>query len=275
MIRIVSASCPGRRLALVGLDLDNQLAQLPVREELAFAPSLVLMMPTRNGDLATLGFDAEVGPFLAKRHDRTIAKRLKQNLWPFTETVKAVSQDVFDELEMQVRFRAPPRLIPYFQQFYFPLGGAAHRDAIWIAGHYLNDFTLVAPGRLRVVMRMGRRRECTLELEVSKRLDAGRLSLLATYAAEVTRRLQPLHQRYHARQMAGVLLGEVPPRGNYAHIPVETEWEETKPPENVIVEALVAHWPEVAAVVAEHAEEFHPFLFQEDLLAIFDQSRYA
>ncbi|WP_164507958.1 hypothetical protein [Lacticaseibacillus suibinensis] len=236
---------------------------------------MVLMMPTQNDDFATLGLDAEVGPYLTKRHDRTIARRLRQNLWPFREPLKAESQAVFDELEMQVRFRAPPRLIPYFQQFYFPLGGAAHRDAIWLAGHYLSDFTLVAPGRLRVVMRMGKQREYRLELEVSKRLDAGRLGLLATYAAEVTRRMQPYHQRYHARQMAGVMLGEAPPRGNYAKIPVEAEWGEARPPENVIVEALLAHWPEVTTVMSEHAEQLNQFLLQEDFIAIFDENRYA
>ena len=114
MIRMISADCPkGQGLGLEGLELENQLAALPVNEELALAPSMMLMVPTEAREYATLGLDAEIGPYLTKRHDRTFARRLRQNLWPFVAAVQEVSQAVFTELQMANRFRAPPRIIPY------------------------------------------------------------------------------------------------------------------------------------------------------------------
>ena len=162
-----------------------------------------------------------------------------------------------------------------YAQFYFPLGSAVHRDTIWVAGHYLQDFSIVAPGRLRLVMRTGARRGCTVELEVSKRLNAAKLSLLAAYAAEVTRRVQPLHQRYHARQMAGGALGSAVVARSYAGLNPAVSWAETPAPEDVMIETIRAHWSEVTGVLSNHASELNLFLLQEDILAVFDQKRYV
>lgn len=272
MLRIVAEQAPpGWTPIPVGVDLIKEHESLPTRENLPLAPSLVMMMPLKDDVRATVALDARKGAYLTKRHTRALANHLRRDLWPSETQVQKTSLLVFDELAMNARFRAPPAVIPFMSQFYFALGSARHRDAAWIAGQYLYDFSVVSPGTVRLEMRMTEESRCTVELSIPRQMDAAKLSLLTEYAAAVTRRVQPLHLRFHARPMAGAMVCEAPPGGNYAPLVLPDEWPVTRAPGDVLMERLETHWEEITVLIRERAVKFDFFLFEEELRDILRQ----
>ncbi|MFD1440037.1 hypothetical protein [Lacticaseibacillus hegangensis] len=195
-------------------DLEKAAATLPLRDNLLVMPTMVLIMPFTDQARRTIAIDAEFGPYATSMATRAITRKMGMRMTPFHAELDETRRRVYAEMGLHGK---PPRIIPYFLLFYFPLGRSEAGDYIWIAGNYLKDLTIVGPHVARIQFQTETDAGFTVTLSSPTLPNARRLSELEAFAAAVTREMQPLLRQTYGTLCSGAQFSRTLP-DNYAHL---------------------------------------------------------
>lgn len=196
-------------------DLEAAAGALPIRDDLLFIHTLVLIMPFTHENTRTIAIDAETGPYAVSQETRALTRKMGLLLSPFHEELNAARQHIKTKMGMHGR---PPRVIAYFGMFFFPLGQSESGGTIWIAGHYLKTLTIIEPHVVRAEFQTVAGTGFTVTLSSPTLPSAGRLSQLQEFAAAVTREMQPTLRQHFGDICYGAQFSEPLPTNNYAHL---------------------------------------------------------
>lgn len=224
-------------------DLEAAADQLPVRDDLLLMPTLVFIMPFTHQHIRTIAIDAEVGPYATTQSTKAISRNLGARISLFRIQVNETRRLVHAQMGLHGH---PQRIIPYFATFFFPLSSNKKRDTIWIAGHYLQDLTIIGPHVVRAQFQTAGKGSFSVTLSSSTLPDARRLSQLQEYAAEVTRQMQPVLREVYGPVYNGAQFSKPLP-SNYARLNLNGDPLNTASPIDPVHEALTQIWPKIIA----------------------------
>lgn len=224
-------------------DLEQAAATLPVRDDLLFQHTLVLIIPFTHQTTRTIAIDAEFGPYAAIMETRAITRKMGWQLTAFHDQLNAARRRIHEQMGLHGR---PPRVIAYFGLFYFPLGRSETGGTIWIAGHYLKDLTIVEPHVVRAQFQTTAKTSFTVTLFSPTLPNTRRLSQLQAFAAAVTREMQPVLRDHFGLIYYGAKFSNSLP-DNYAHLDLSGDPHPTTTPPNPAREQFEYLWAQLSA----------------------------
>lgn len=197
--------------------LRKLAAKAPPSDHTELGSTTLLLVPTGKRSPPTLALDAEAGWQTMSLHTNTLIQHFltdSRRMFAPLPGVEAAAAEA-------AGFRRPHSKLPvvphYIIEFYVSFTSGAHRDAIWIAGHYLVDYHFNYPNTICLTFKIGRQKleaDAFITVQQYARLDQ-RLRYAATVVA-ISR--EPTLNLF-ARALAGMQIVSQRYPLNYADIP--------------------------------------------------------